>query len=32
VTTSVDPFCIHVSDLKRSVRFYEQALGLALLA
>jgi lactoylglutathione lyase len=29
VKTSVDQFCIHVSDLNRSLRFYEQALGLA---
>jgi len=26
--TSLDQFCINVSDLERSVRFYEQALGL----
>ena len=26
--TSVDQFCINVSDLERSVRFYETALGL----
>ena len=27
--TSLDQFCINVSDLERAVRFYEQALGLA---
>lgn len=26
--TSLDQYCIHVTDLERSVRFYEQALGL----
>jgi lactoylglutathione lyase len=29
VKTSVDQFCIHVSDLERSVRFYESGLGLS---
>lgn len=27
--TSLDQICINVSDLERAVRFYEQALGLA---